>query len=139
VNDYARSENGLAGSFGVAHRADPKVLFRTPPEGILPLLPHLPKKPRRCLEPCAGDGSIIKTLASVGYALSLDWTAVEVREEERAGLEQHADRVEIADARVWPKSHKKSRRIESLRGQIATGTRRWSSPGWCRIRCKDCH
>lgn len=41
----------------------PQDFYVTPPDGILPLLPHLPRAPFTFFEPCVGDGAIINHLS----------------------------------------------------------------------------
>lgn len=40
--------------------------YFTPPEALEPLLPHLPQK-ARFIEPCAGDGRLVRVLEACGH------------------------------------------------------------------------
>lgn len=54
----------------MAKRSDmariPKEKYRTPPEAVLPLLPHLAPC-TMFIEPCAGDGRLARTLVNHGH------------------------------------------------------------------------
>lgn len=43
----------------------PRDFYPTPPEAIMPLLPHIPIGSRFC-EPCAGDGAMVDVLVEAG-------------------------------------------------------------------------
>lgn len=44
----------------------PRDFYPTPPEAVVPLLPHLPV-PTRFAEPCAGDGALVRILSKAGH------------------------------------------------------------------------
>ena len=44
----------------------PQDKYFTPPEAVLPLLPHLPPE-TRFIEPCAGDGRLVRHLETQGH------------------------------------------------------------------------
>jgi len=50
----------------------PRDFYRTPPEAVAPLLPHLPDGVR-FIEPCAGDGALIDTLMEAGHVCIGAW------------------------------------------------------------------
>jgi hypothetical protein len=57
--------------------------YPTPREAVLPLLPHLPPR-LRYIEPCAGDGALIRHLDSAGHKCLGAYDL-----EPRAGTEPH--------------------------------------------------
>jgi hypothetical protein len=57
-----------------------KDFYPTPAEAVLPLLPHLPTGHRRFVEPCAGDGRLVRHLEKHGY-ICVDAFDIEPRHE----------------------------------------------------------
>jgi hypothetical protein len=71
-----------AGAFERAARD----FYPTPPEAVVPLLPHLKRGTRFC-EPCAGNGALISHLAHAGHVCVAAFD-----------IEPQADGIERADA-----------------------------------------
>ena len=72
-------------------------LFPTAAWPVARLLERYPLPVGRWLEPCAGDGAIIRAVRDASYG-EIDWTAVEIREDCRPMLEALSDvRSMIAD------------------------------------------
>lgn len=84
--------------------------YVTPPEAVLPLVPHLPRVPTHYVEPCAGDGALIRALAQHWpwgtCSLALD-------------LEPQADHIERGDAFE----------IKQTTAHLFISNTPWSSPG----------
>ena len=62
--------------------------YPTPEAAVLPLLPHL-RKQTRYIEPCVGDGALIKTLASVGGHAA--WYSFDINPQVDAGFNRKDD------------------------------------------------
>lgn len=71
-----------------------KDFYATPIPVVANFLKHYPIKDGSILEPAAGNGNILRAIREAGYTNPV--TSVEIREQEREGLEQYG-RVIIGD------------------------------------------
>lgn len=85
------------------HERHDQDFYETPAWAIDALLRNHALRGSRVLEPCAGDGAILKVLYSRGYP-GLSTVAVEIRKEEEDSLACLADIVHIADFLTWKPS-----------------------------------
>lgn len=53
----------------------PRGFYRTPPEAVKPLVPHLPRTVTAYYEPCAGDGALIDALRDLWPAGRCVWAS----------------------------------------------------------------
>ena len=76
--------------------------YVTPARTLEVLLDRVPVPPGAILDPCAGDGALLRVLRTAYPDRLLE--AVEIREEERRALVRIADLVTIADVLTWEPS-----------------------------------
>jgi len=98
--------DGVAKASHAAVRARLSDFFPTPPDVLDALLDsRFPPPPGPVLDPCAGDGAILRRLRERGWALH-DLFACEVRGEEAPGLRALAEFVAVGDwheaLKAWP-------------------------------------